>query len=130
MYPRDGGVHAQGILHHVELAVVEHLVQSRRVAQMLLLECVGVAVQRLVAEHLVALGVAALQVIAQAIRGQQLTDLLLEGRRIALQILERGHGHLARERTGSVTDRGGGQPRRAALACYACPVFCRARRLR
>ncbi|MNJ80291.1 hypothetical protein D3C77_786180 [compost metagenome] len=44
LHPRDGGIQPQGLVHDVELVVVEHLVRRRGVAQVFLLQRHGVAV--------------------------------------------------------------------------------------
>ncbi len=96
LHPRDRGVQAEGTLDHVELVVVEHLVQARRVAQVFLLEVHGVGVQRLVALHIVTPRVAALEVLAQAVLGDQLADLVLQRCGIGLEVLEGDHARVRR----------------------------------
>ncbi|MNC32756.1 hypothetical protein D3C75_811240 [compost metagenome] len=84
---------AEGLAHHVQLAVVEHLVDARRIAQVLLLEFHDVGIQRLVALHRVALGVTLGQVLAQAIVGNQPAYLVLQLQGVGGKVFERGHGH-------------------------------------
>lgn len=96
LHPRDRGVQAEGALDHVELVVVEHLVQARRIAQVFLLEVHGEGVERLIALHIVTPRVAPLEVLAQAVLGDQLADLVLQRRGVGLEILERGHARVRR----------------------------------
>ncbi|MCY1438445.1 hypothetical protein D9M71_546470 [compost metagenome] len=79
----------------VKAVIEQHFVQVRRIAQVLLLEPLDIAVQRLVTLHIMTLRVTLLQVIAQTIAGNQLADLILQGGRIGLQVLERSHGRKA-----------------------------------
>ncbi|MNH02766.1 hypothetical protein D3C79_620110 [compost metagenome] len=70
----------------VQAVVEQYLVQAWRTAQVLLAQILGVAVQRLVALHFMAIGIAALQVVAQAVAVDHLLHLLLQVRRVSLQI--------------------------------------------
>ena len=75
---------AQRAVGEIESIVVEHLVDSRRVLQVFLLERHHVAIQRLVALHFMPARIALRQVVTEPIIGDQLTNLLLQGDRITL----------------------------------------------
>ena len=68
----------QSAVGQVEAIVIEHLVDGRGIAQVLLLEPLDIGVQRLVALDRVLAAVGARQVIAQALLGDQLADLVLQ----------------------------------------------------
>ncbi|MDT4871933.1 hypothetical protein FQZ97_1070940 [compost metagenome] len=78
-------------MHHIELAVVEHLVDGRGIAHVLLLQSHGVGIQGLVALHFMPFGIAALQIVAQAVVGDELAHLILQRLRIGLEIAKWSH---------------------------------------
>ncbi|MNT76804.1 hypothetical protein D3C72_2158530 [compost metagenome] len=78
-------------MHHVQLVVVEHLVRRRGVAQVFLLQGHGIAVQRLVALHLVTPRIATLQVVPQTAGRDHPGHLFLEAGRVSVEVFETGH---------------------------------------
>src|SRR6195952_2844991 len=96
LHPGHAGVQAEGAMGEVQPVVEQHLVDVRRIAQVFLLEPQRVDVERLVTLHVVTARVALLQIGAQFVLDDQLPYLILQGRRIGLQIFERrygSHGH-------------------------------------
>src|SRR3990167_3037200 len=77
LHPGNRGVQAEGAVGQVETVVEQHLVDGRRVLQVFLLERLDIGVERLVALHPVLAAVTLSQVVAQALLGDQLADLLL-----------------------------------------------------
>jgi len=88
LHARHGGVGAQRMADHVQLAVEDHLRQRAGLAHELVLEAGRVEVERLVGLHgMRALGVALAQPGAQALFVEQPAHLRLQRRRIGREVL-------------------------------------------
>ena len=90
----NGGMRAQRVFDHLQLAVIQHLAQRHRLAQVTLLDGLHVVVELAVVAHRIGLGVALADRFAQLARVQQLAGALLQVFGIAIQVFQRKHGPL------------------------------------
>ena len=81
----------QRTVGQIQLVIKQHLVEGRRIAQVLLLQGLGIGIQRLVALNRVAAVITLGQVIAQAPARDHLAHLLLQRGRIGLEVLQYCH---------------------------------------
>ena len=91
LYPGDRGVGAQRVLHHLQLAVVDHLAQRHRFSQMPVLQRLHVVVQLAIVAHRVELAVPVGQYRAQPILFDQRAHLRLQVFRITDEVLQCFH---------------------------------------
>ena len=91
LYPGDRGVGAERVLHHLQLAVVDHLAQRHRFPQMPVLERLDVVVQLAIVAHAVGLAVLVGQQRAQPILLDQRAHLRLQVFRVTGEVLQRFH---------------------------------------
>ncbi|MNO62792.1 hypothetical protein D3C76_534730 [compost metagenome] len=73
-------------MRQIEAAVEQYLVQVWRTSQVLLAQILGIAIQRLVVLHVMAVRVTALQVFTQAVAVDHLPHLRLQVRGVGLQV--------------------------------------------